>query len=229
MVAQPIGPPLDRRSFIAFFSSLGLSTTLFPGALWAQKSGAPAGQKITKEMLLAAEKIAGLNFNDQQRAMMLEGVNSNLSFFEDIRNVHLDVSDPPALRFDPILPGMKFDKRQRPFRPTLAAAIPRPSRIEDLAFRSVLELGALLKAKRVTSVELTKMYVARLKRYDPILKCVVTLTEKLAMSQARRADAEIAAGRYRGPLHGIPWGAKDLLSAKGYPTTWGAPQYKDRI
>ena len=219
----------DRRSFIGFFASLGLSTTLLPGVLWAQRENSPAGQKITKEMLIAAERIAGLSFSNEQRAMMLDGVNSNLGFYEDLREVRLEVSDPPALTFNPVLPGMKFDKRQLPFRPTRAVAGLRPPRIEELAFRSVVELGALFKARRVSSVELTQMYLARLKRYDSVLKCVVTLTEELAMKQARRADAEIAAGRYRGPLHGIPWGAKDLLSAKGYPTTWGAPQYKDRI
>ena len=230
MDPQPPVPALtDRRTFIAFFSSLGLSTTLFPGALWAQREAAPDGQKITKEMLVAAERMAGLSFSDQQRAMMLEGVNRNLGFYEELRNVRLDVSDAPALKFDPILPGMKFDKRQMPFRPTRAVAIARPSRIEDLAFRSVVELAALLKARKVSSVELTEMYLARMKRYDPVLECVVTLTPELAMKQARRADAEIAAGRYLGPLHGIPWGAKDLLSVRGYPTTWGAPQYKDRI
>ena len=105
----------------------------------------------------------------------------------------------------------------------------RPANLEDVAFYSVGQLAELIRTKQVTSVELTGMYLGRLKRYGPKLECVVTLTEDLAMQQARRADAEIAAGTYRGPLHGIPYGAKDLLSVKGYPTTWGAPPYKDQV
>ena len=103
--------------------------------------------------------------------------------------------------------------------PATAAA---PANLEDLAFLSVMELGALVRSKRISSVALTGMYLARLKRYDPLLHFVVTLTEERAMAQAREADADLAKGRYRGPLHGLPWGAKDLLAVKGYPTTWGA-------
>ena len=218
----------SRRNFIAFFSSLGLSSTLFPGALWAQVEKKPA-QKITKEMLIAAERIAGLNFTDAQREMMLEGVNGNLQFYEELRRVHLDVSDAPALRFSPILPGMKFDKRRLPFRPTVTSDLSRPKNLEDVAFWSVVQLATLIKSRQVSSVELTEMYLARLKKYDSVLKCVVTFTDGLAMKQARRADAEIAAGKYRGHLHGIPWGAKDLIAKKGYRTTWGAAPFKDQI
>ena len=218
----------SRRHFLAFFSSLGLSSTLFPGALWAQVQEKPA-QKITKEMLVAAERIAGLRFTDGQREMMLEGVNGNLTFYEELRRVPLDVSDAPALRFSPILPGMKFDKRRLPFRASSVSPLSRPKNLEDLAFWSVIQLAELIKSRKVSSVELTKMYLSRLKKYDPILKCVITLTEELAMRQARRADAEIAAGKYRGHLHGIPWGAKDLIAKKGYRTTWGAAPFKEQM
>ena len=218
---------LDRRNFIAYFSSLGLSTTLFPGALWA-RSQEKGAQKITKEMLIAAEQIAGLRFTDAQREMMLEGVNGNLRFYEELRRVLLNVSDAPALRFSPILPGMKFEKRQLPFSPTPLPIVTRPKNLEDVAFWTIAQLAALIKSRKVSSVELTEMYLARLKRYDPVLKCVVTFTEELAMRQARRADAEIAAGKYRGHLHGIPWGAKDLIAKKGYRTTWGAAPFKDQ-
>lgn len=219
---------LSRRNFIAFFSGLGLSSTLFPGVLWSQVQEKSA-QKITKEMLIAAERIAGLNFTDAQREMMLEGVNGNLAFYEELRRVNLDVSDAPALRFSPILPGMKFDKKHLPFRPTPTPALTRPQNLEDVAFWSVLQLAGLIKSRQVSSVELTEMYLARLKRYDPVLKCVVTFTDELAMGQARRADAEIAAGKYRGHLHGIPWGAKDLIAKKGYRTTWGAAPFKEQM
>ena len=97
-----------------------------------------------------------------------------------------------------------------------------PSNIEDLAFATVSELASLLHARKITSLALTQMYLCRLKRYDSKLHFVITLTEDRALAQAKAADAEIAAGKYRGPLHGIPWGAKDLLAVKGYPTTWGA-------
>ena len=127
----------NRRSFIAFFSGLGLSSTLFPGALWAQVQEKSV-QNITKEMIVAAERIAGLSFTDVQREMMLEGVNGNLTFYEELRSVPLDVSDVPALRFSPILPGMKFDKRRLPFRPTPAPAVTRPNNLEDVAFWSVV-------------------------------------------------------------------------------------------
>ena len=99
----------------------------------------------------------------------------------------------------------------------------RPDDDEKLAYLTVAQLGKLIKSKQVSSLELTKLYLARLKKYNEILNCVVTLTEDLAIRQAKQADAEIAAGRYRGPLHGIPWGAKDLISVPGYATTWGGP------
>jgi len=218
----------DRRNFIAYFAGLGLSSTLFPGVLWAQVQQRSA-QKITKEMLIAAERIAGLNFTDAQREMMLLGVNGNLAFYEELRRVNLDVSDVPALRFSPILPGMKFDKRRLPFRPSIVPDLSRPENLEDVAFWSVAQLATLIKTRKVGSVELTEMYLARLKKYDPVLKCAVTITEELARQQARRADAEIAAGKYRGPLHGIPWGAKDLIAKKGDRTTWGAAPFKEQI
>ncbi|MEJ7849481.1 MAG: amidase [Pyrinomonadaceae bacterium] len=220
--------PLNRRNFIAFFSSLGLSSTLFPGILWTQVQE-KAAQKITKEMIAAAERMAGLQFTNAERGMMLEGVNNNLSFYEELRMVHLDVSDVPAIRFSPILPGMKFDKGHLPFRPTPLLIQNRPKNLEDVAFWDVIRLAGLIKSRKVSSVELTEMYLARLKKYDSILKCVVTLTEELAMQQARRADIEIAGGKYRGYLHGIPWGAKDLIAKKGYRTTWGAAPFKEQM
>lgn len=187
----------SRRDFIAFFASLGLSSTLFPGALWARVQEG-AGQKITKEMLVAAEVISGLHFTDAQRQMMLEWVNRNLTLYEELRQVHLDISVAPALHFSPILPGMKFEKRRLPFRASSLPSIARPKNLEDVAFWSVIQLAELVRSRQVRSVELTEMYLARLKRYDPILKCVVTFTEELAMRQAQRADAEIAAGNTAG-------------------------------
>ena len=104
----------------------------------------------------------------------------------------------------------------------------RPDSDEDLAFLPVTALSELVRARKVTSLELTRLYLTRLKRHDPLLKCVVTLTEDLALRQAACADAELASGNYRGALHGIPWGAKDLIAYPGYPTTWGAAHFKNQ-
>lgn len=168
-------------------------------------------------------------FTDAERKMMARGLNRNVKAFKALREVPLPNSVPPALRFSPILPGMTFDTERKPFAISDAPVPEVPGNLEDVAFWTVADLSRAIKARRVTSTALTKMYLARLKRYDPMLKCVITLTEDLALKQALRADEEIAAGQYRGPLHGIPWGAKDLLAAKGYKTTWGAMPYKDQV
>jgi Asp-tRNA(Asn)/Glu-tRNA(Gln) amidotransferase A subunit family amidase len=218
----------NRRQFIGYFTSIGLSSTLLPGVLWAKVHQQKA-QRISKEMLTEAEKIAGLHFTEAQRDMMVEGVNQNLRRYDELRQIHLDVSVAPALRFSPILPGMKFDTKRLPFRMSKLPNVSRPQDVEEVAFWPVTQLAQLIKSRKLRSVELTRMYLDRLKRFDPILKCVVTITEELALEQARQADTEIAAGHYRGPLHGIPWGAKDLIAKKGYRTTWGAPLFRDRI
>src|SRR5204863_355673 len=131
---------------------------------------------------------------------------------------------------DPLPPGKKIPSEPR--RPMVRSKVaPRtvPSDIDDLAFLPVTELSELVRRRRVTSLELTQMYLARLKKYDPVLRCVISLTEDRAFRQARAADEEIRRGRYRGPLHGIPWGAKDLLAVRGYKSTWGAGPYKDQV
>ncbi len=221
-------PPNQRRQFIQYFASMGLSSSLLPGVLWAKLQEQKA-QKITREMLRDAEEISGLHFTDAQREMMLEGVNQNREIYKELRQVHLDVGVPPAFRFSPILPGMRFDTVSRPFRMSAIGTLTRPSDLESLSFWPVTHLSALFRSHQVSSLELTELYLDRLKRFDPVLKCVVTLTEDLALKQAKQADAEIKAGRYRGPLHGIPWGAKDLIAKSGYPTTWGAPPFKQQI
>ncbi|MBM2844946.1 MAG: Amidase, partial [Bacteroidetes bacterium] len=131
--------------------------------------------------------------------------------------------------FNPIPVGMKFEKSRTPFIATPPGKVVLPADKEELAFYSVGQLGFLLKTRQISSVELTRMYLDRLKRYGPKLECVITLTEDIAMHQARRADKEIADGKYRGPLHGIPYGAKDLLSTKGVRTTWGSVPYKEQL
>jgi Asp-tRNA(Asn)/Glu-tRNA(Gln) amidotransferase A subunit family amidase len=191
----------------------------------------PETPRINTEMMAQATKVGGLDFTQAELELMVIEVNRSLERYEALRTVALENSMLPALRFDPIPPkgsrGMR--SRLRPLTPFPAALPPLPSNLEELAFYPAAHLAQLVQRRQVTSMQLTEMYLARLKRYGPQLECVVTLTEELAREQAARADAELAAGRYRGPLHGIPWGAKDLLATKGIPTTWGAPPYQDQI
>ncbi|MCP5052024.1 MAG: amidase [bacterium] len=167
---------------------------------------------------------------------MLKDVEENLAAYRELRKHPLDNGVFPAVGLNPLIPlvsetvgmGGGTVKRMRitlPETPGLTV----PDNLEDLAFAPVTVLSRLIRSRRITSVALTKMYIKRLKRYDPVLKCVITLTEELALKQAARADREIAEGKYRGPLHGIPWGAKDLLATKGIKTTWGAMPYKDQV
>jgi Asp-tRNA(Asn)/Glu-tRNA(Gln) amidotransferase A subunit family amidase len=222
---------LDRRDFMRTCSGLGLAGTLFPGVLWAQTQ-AHGAKKITKEMIENAAAIADVPIADDYKEMMLENLNDQAKGYEEIYKLHIPNSVEPALLFDPVLPGMKFETGRKPLRMSKilgAGALGAPKNLEDLAFASVRELAELVRTKKVSSIALTEMYLGRLKKYDPTLKFVVTLTEERARAQAKKADEEIAAGKYRGPLHGLPWGAKDLLSTKGYRTTWGAGGFETQI
>ena len=219
---------LSRRKFFTYFSSIGVSSTLFPKILWA-KFQEQDEKIISKIMLQEAEKIAGLEFTDEERELMLEGVNDYLEAYEKLRTVEIDNSVPPAIQFSPILPGMSFRNAKKPIVISKIKLPEVPSNLEDIAFLPVTHLAQLIKKRKISSMELTKMYLERLKRYDSKLQCVITFTKEKALNQAQQADKEIAAGKYRGPLHGIPWGAKDLLAAKGYKTTWGAMTHKDQM
>lgn len=217
-----------RRRFIAHFAGLGLGSTLLPGVLWAQMN--QAGQnRITAEMLKTALAISGLEFDEEARTAMVRDVNRNLDRYEKLRELQIPDDVSPPFHFSSLVPGMEVDRALRPFRMSTARSIKRPANLEDAAFWSVRELAELIRTKQVTAVELTRMYLGRLHRYNGQLNCVVTFLDDLALAQATQADREIAAGKYRGPLHGIPWGAKDIIAVKGYPTTWGSGVYKDRI
>jgi len=221
-----MGTTLDRRSFMGYFAGAGLTSTLFPGVLWAKIA---AGADITVETIASAEDVAGVHFDAAERELMLDGLKQQEQRVEALHKVELSNSVIPAIVFDPVPPGKKIapEQRRHAVRSKTKLVPPGPEP-EDLAFRPVTELSELVRRRRVTSVELTQMYLARLKRYDPILHCVISLTEDRALQQAHAADAEIRRGKYRGPLHGIPWGAKDLLAVRGYRTTWGAGPYKDQ-
>lgn len=184
---------------------------------------------ITREVVAGAEQLLGLDFSDAETDLMLRGLKSQLDDYEAIRRFPLSNSVPPALQFNPLPVGFKFETQRRPFRPAPLPRVRLPANPDDLAFLSVGELAALIKSRQITSENLTRFYLDRLKRLGPKLECVVTLTEELAMEQAQRADRELAAGKYRGRLHGIPYGAKDLLATKGIPTTWGAAPYTNQV
>jgi Asp-tRNA(Asn)/Glu-tRNA(Gln) amidotransferase A subunit family amidase len=219
-----------RRRFLGYFSSIGLGATLLPGALWAQaqQTDGGAAPQITLEMLQQSLKIAGLEFSEADEKAMLNGLNQNLTRYEEVRALKIPNDVSPPFYFSSITPGMKVNKTKAPLVFS-APAVKRPANLEDLAFASVVDLGQLLKTRKITSVELTEMYLGRLHKYNGKLNCVVTFCDEVAMTQAKQADAEIAAGKYRGPLHGIPWGAKDIIAMKGYKTTWGSNAYKDQV
>lgn len=219
---------LTRRKFFGYFSGIGISSTLFPKILWSKLQDKEEVPEITKEMIQQAEKLAGLEFTNEERDMMLDGVNDYLKAYETLHSISIDNSVPPAIHFNPIIPGLSFNTERKPFTMSKIDISNPPVSEEDLAFLPVTHLAQLIKNRKISSTQLTKLYLSRLKKYDPVLKCVITLTEDLALKQAARADKEIAAGKYRGPLHGIPWGAKDLLATKDYKTTWGAMPFKDK-
>jgi len=211
---------------MSYFASIGLGSTLLPGVLWAQ--AAQQGAEITAATIACAEELAGLEFSEEERATIARGLRNQRQSIAQLRAVVLDNSVAPALVFNPLPAGFtpSTEKRKMVRSRTTVRAVPRD---DELAFLPVTELSELMRTRKVTSMQLTRLYLSRLKKYDPVLLCVVNLTEERALAQARAADAEIARGRYRGPLHGIPWGAKDLLAVKGTPTTWGTPPFREQM
>ena len=185
-------------------------------------------QRVTADQLKAALTLIGLEFDDAQLAMALPSVNRAISGYEAIRKVDIPLDTEPGFAFHPGLPDRVVDRSKPRFKPTAMKPAAWKS-IEDLAFWRVVDIAPLIRAKRVTSTELTKMYLERLKQCGPKLLCVITLTEALALEQAAQADADIRRGKYHGPLHGIPWGAKDLFATKGITTTWGAEPFQNQV
>jgi len=205
---------------------VGLTLALAGGArLLAHTNTNP----IIREAVINAQKLVGLNFSNAKIDLALPGLKEQLDNFEAIRRFPLSNGVLPAIQFNPLPIGFKFETKKKPFRRSPSGKVKLPANRDDLAFYSIGELAALIKSKQITSEELTRFYLDRLKRYGPKLECVITLTETLALEQARRADREIAAGKSRGPLHGIPYGAKDLLAVKGIPTTWGTAPFTNQV
>jgi Asp-tRNA(Asn)/Glu-tRNA(Gln) amidotransferase A subunit family amidase len=218
---------LDRRNFLTVCSQAGVAATLLPGVLWAM---AAEKSKITREMIDEAALVADVPIADEYKDMMLESLNEFSEGYDAIHELHIPNPVAPAVLFDPVPPGMMVESERKPMKTSAAPSLAgrAPANLEDVAFSSVRELAELVRTRKVSSSALTAMYLERLKRYDPLLKFVITLTEDRAHAQAAEADREIAAGKYRGPLHGIPWGAKDLLAVKGYRTTWGAGGFEEQ-
>lgn len=185
--------------------------------------------KIGLEEIAAAERIIGMEFSDEKRQLMLDGVRDNLRDYEALRQVPLPNSRPPALLFNPLPEGFELPTGEPSFNWIPPEEVKLPNNREDLAFYSVAQLSVLIHSGQLTSEELTRFCLERLKKHGPSLECVITLTEDLALEQARQADREIAAGKYRGPLHGIPYGAKDLLDTKGIRTTWGSVPFTNQV
>ena len=246
---QPPTPPADhhlqttRRRLLAVSAAAGLGSTLFPGALLALASNRSAAQApaqtdlrgwpaITPEMIEAAATIAAIKLTPEQIKMLLDDVLGQRNSALRVRELHLPNSVAPTAVFNPVPAGTP-GPHPAPPQPVVLGPAPSiaglaASEEEKIAFATIRPLGELLRHHKLTSVDLTNLYLARLKRYDPTLHFVITLTEDRALAQAATADRELAAGHDRGPLQGIPWGAKDLLAVKGYPTTWGAAGFENQ-
>lgn len=210
---------LHRRDWLRLLAALGSAQAQEPK---------PNGPRVDKETLVAALRAMGLEFTDPQLNLMLPRIGMQLGRLEKVRTAAVPLDTEPAFAFSPVLPGKKFPRVAR-FTPSRVAPFTLPKKPEDIAFQPVPRLAFLLRNRRISSVELTRLYLERLKHFGPRLNCVITMTDDLALDQARRADREIRAGRYKGPLHGVPWGAKDLLAVKGFPTTWGAEPFQNQV
>jgi len=216
-----------RRRFMAHFASIGLGATLAPGVIWARMQDAGA-KTITLDMVADAMKLSGLELTQDELKAMVDAANQNLTRYQELRAIHIPNDVSPPFHFSAIVPGIEVNKTKLPFKLSPAPTVKRPLNLEEVAFWPVRHLAELVRTKQVTSLELTEMYLSRLHRYNGKLNNVVTFLDDHGRAEAKKADGEIAAGKYKGPLHGIPWGAKDIISVKGYKTTWGSPAFKEQ-
>ncbi|GAA4433865.1 amidase [Pontibacter saemangeumensis] len=208
------------------YKSLALGVACFISGAFVSRV---ADDKVTVAVLQDAQKLMGLHFSDAKLDSTLSEIADFKESYEAIRKVPLPNEVAPALVFNPIPVGYQFEQQKIPFEVARPAKVKLPKNRDELAFYSVPQLAELVRKQQITSEELTKFFLARLKKYGPTLECVTTLTEELALQQARQADQEIKAGKYKGMLHGIPFGVKDLLATRKYKTTWGATPYKDQL
>jgi Asp-tRNA(Asn)/Glu-tRNA(Gln) amidotransferase A subunit family amidase len=236
---------MDRRTWMQLISVLAaarpaIAQTQPPATATSQppagggRGGGRGPQRplrVTREQLQTALKLLGLEFQDAEIDMMLRNVDNGLNSYEAVRKIEIPYDTEPSFAFHPGLPDRTPIKGPQRFETTIpkVSTAKAPSDLEQLAFLPVTELATLVHSRAVSSTDLTQMYLARMKKYSPKLLCLITLTEELALQQAAAADSEIKAGKYRGPLHGIPFGVKDLFDTKGITTTWGAEPFETRV
>jgi Asp-tRNA(Asn)/Glu-tRNA(Gln) amidotransferase A subunit family amidase len=205
-----------------------------PGSPPAFGTAPAVGPEVSPATFAEAEKLAQLQMTPVDLATAASNWRMQMAPLLERRagprKIELEATLAPATQWNPSLPGMLKPKRDgNHFVRSGGAGLTLPDNDDDLAFAPVRQLSRLIESRKLTSTRLTEIYLHRLERFNAQLRCVITLTREHAMAQARQADAEIAAGRYRGPLHGIPWGAKDLLDTAGIPTTYGAEPYRNRV
>jgi Asp-tRNA(Asn)/Glu-tRNA(Gln) amidotransferase A subunit family amidase len=210
---------IDRRLWIFIIPIL-----LSLGFIVGKKSG-----EITRISIEGAETLIGLEFNQAEKDSMLRDLNDQLAAYQEMRKIPIENSTGPAIAFNPLPHGFVPEQMQKPINWGLPATVDLPQNEKDIAFLSVAELSVLIKSRKLSSERLTTIYLDRIKKYADTLQCLITLLDTEALQKAREMDIEIQSGKYRGPLHGIPYGIKDLLSVKGTKTTWGAAPFKDQL
>ena len=184
--------------------------------------------RVTLAMVTDALKLSGIELADDDRQALVDSANTNLERLDELRAFHIPNDVSPPYHFSPVVAGMKVDKTRLPWVLSKAPALKRPARLEDVAFWPLRHLAELVRTRQVSSVELTRMYLERLHRYNGRLNNVVTFLDDHGLAEAASADRDIAAGRYKGPLHGLPWGCKDIITVKGFKTTWGSPAFTEQ-
>jgi Asp-tRNA(Asn)/Glu-tRNA(Gln) amidotransferase A subunit family amidase len=224
---------MDRRTLVQLISVLAAARPAISQDRGGRGQQAP--MRVTKEQITGALQLMGLEFTGPEIDMMLRPVNQALSSYEALRKEEIGYGVEPAFHFQPGLPNRAPIKGPQRFDTTIANPKPgtpapkAPANLEEAAFWPVTQLAPLIRSRAVSSTSLAKMYIARMKQYSPKLLCLITLTEDLALERAAEADQQIRQGKYRGPLHGIPFGVKDLFDTKGIRTTWGAEPFEDRV
>lgn len=216
-----------RRAFLGYCAFAGLSSTMFPSALLAQIR--PGTKVIAAGTIRESARLAGLEWSEAQCEEVATSLSSLAAAVELIEKDRLTNASPLPFHFDPRPPAIATSRPSGPTRLPASPRVRRPPRFENVAFWPATHLAALVRTRQATSVELVRMYLDRLKRHNGVLNCVVSLTEERALGEAAAADADLAAGRIRGPLHGVPYGLKDIIAARGAPTTWGAPPLSAQI
>lgn len=210
------------KGIIASFCSILLAASLI-------HANPTDTSQITDSRVEAAEILIGIDFSPSEIDSMIDILTKYRQDYELLRKSDISSDEAPSMAFNPITSGVSFDRRKLAMALSPVSVLDVPGDLNDLAFASIRELGELIRTGKVSSTALTQMYLARLKKFGPELHCVITLTEDLALRQAAQADKEIAQGIYRGPLHGIPYGIKDLFDVSGYPTTFGTALFKDNV